>query len=438
MAHRHDHDPTHIDIDPSSILAISPWDDQQLDSTRVTGLRTFVTAPDGIPLLIVRVETSEPGLYGLGCGSAPQRILAIRTVLDSYLAPMTVGRRVDDIEDIHRLFTLSGYWRGDSISNAALAAVDIALWDIKAKRAGVPLHDLFGGRVRGQIPAYGHASGESIDELLDDVDRYVDRGFRHVRCQVGVPGSDTYGAKLSTPDLAARRSARQIPWDSKRYLRTLPEALATVRAHVGSEIELLHDAHERLAPIDAIRLASELETLGLFFLEDPVAPEDMQWLRTLRAQTSVPIAMGETFSDLQQFVPLVADRVIDFARARLSALGGITPVRKLASLCELFGVRLALHGPPDVSPIGHAANLAIDASSLAFGIQESSTFGDDVLEVFPGAHVPANGHYETSSGPGLGVDFDETKAAKYLENFDPVRYAAWALLRSTDGAPTPP
>jgi mannonate dehydratase len=406
---------------------MAPW--PSTSGSRITAVRTFLTAPQGSPYLVVRVETEQPGLYGLGCASDPQRTLAVRSVVDDYLAPMLLGRDPADIEDLHRLLLNSGYWRGGSIAGNALAGVDVALWDLKAKAAGVPLYSLLGGRVREDVRAYTHVDGSSAAEVVEGVEAAVAKGFRHVRVQVSVPGTDTYGTGGADARLVRSRDAR---WDSEAYLAHVPVVLQQIRGKVPT-VHLLHDAHERLGPAQARRLLQALDGVDLFFLEDVLAPEDADYFPQLRAQSSIPLAMGELFHDVSQFLPLIRDRAIDFARIRIPTLGGLTPVRKLVAACELSGVLIAPHGPGDVSPLGHAANLALDVSSPAFGIQESATLREATLEVFPGTPVPTAGSLHPAQRPGLGVDFDESAARRHPPP-DPGDHDRWALLRSTDGS----
>jgi mannonate dehydratase len=417
--------------------ALAPWD-RSNTGLRVTRVETFMTAPGGAPLVIVKVETNEPGLIGWGCASTPQRPLAVVNVINNYLGPLLVGRRALDIEDFHHLMELSPYWRGGAVENNALAGLDIALWDIKGKIANLPVHQLLGGQTRTRVSVYGHADGRDHVEVIDNVQKFMDKGYEYVRAQIAVPNADTYGAHgASDPLLAAATRARSIPWRPGEYVRTVAPMFEALREAVGWKVELLHDVHERVNVVQAIQLAKDLEPYRLFFLEDAIAPEDLNWYRNMRQSTTTPQAVGETFSEILTFVPLIVDRLIDFARIRLCAVGGITPTVKLAHLCELMGVRLAIHGPGDVSPIGHAAGLAIDSSSRAFGIQESIEYSDAIREVFPGAPILDNGSYEVSQSSGIGVEFDETKAAKYPIS-ESVRYDSWSLLRREDGAVSRP
>ncbi|GHH72966.1 starvation-sensing protein RspA [Streptomyces sulfonofaciens] len=416
----------------TGLLAPAPWVEERGAPIRITAVRTFLTAPHGCPHLIVRVETNDPGLYGLGCASDPQRTLAVRSVLDDYLAPLLVGRDPDDIEDIHRLLLNSAYWRGGSVTGNALGGVDVALWDLKAKRLGTPLYALFGGRVRTGAAAYTHVEGADAREIADKVAAAFERGFGHVRIQAAVPGADTYGSHGAEADPAAVR-ARRVPWDSAGYLRTVPAVLARVRELVGDGVELLHDVHERLDPRQAREFLRRIADTGLYFVEDLLAPEDAGHFARLHDASPVPLAVGELFHDTAQFLPLLDGPAIDFARIRVPTLGGLTPARKIAAVCELRGVRLAPHGPADVSPVAQAATLALDVSSHAFGVQEAAAFKPAVHEVFPGTIVPRRGTLVPHRAPGHGVDFDESAARRHPVP-EPLGHDRWALLRNTDGS----
>jgi len=416
------------------VLASAPWA-RSGDRTRITGVTSYLTAPAGAPLLVVRVETNQAGLVGYGCASSPQRPLAIKQVIDEYLAPMVIGRDVLDIDDLSHLLSLSPYWRGGAIENNALAGIDIALWDLKGKIAGLPVYQLMGGRARTSVSVYGHADGSDNSEVIDAVQQFIDEGYEYVRCQVAVQGADTYGthSPADAGAIAELAKSRDAVWMSSPYLRAIPAMFEAVRDAVGWDVELLHDVHERVTVSEAIRLSEALDPFRLYFLEDAIAPEDLEWYRELRAHSTTPQAVGEVFSDMRTFVPLITNRRIDFARIRMGAIGGLTPTVKLAVLCELMGVRTAIHGPGDISPIGHAAALAVDVSSRAFGIQESTKYSDAVRDVFPGAPVIKNGAYEISEDVGLGVGFDEREARKY-EIAAPLTYDSWALLRHRDGS----
>lgn len=428
------------DVDPDSLAAAiappalaaataPPW--RHLDDLRITGVRSIVTAPEGLPLVVVRVDTSDAGLYGLGCATFTQRFSAVTTVVDEFVAALVRGRHPADIDDITRMVHHSSYWRAGPVLNNALSGLDMALWDIAGKRAGLPAHDLLGGRVRAAAPTYLHAGGVDIAATLAHAERIMADGWQHVRLQTGQPGAGAYGS----PPAPTRYVDRPNPdgWDVRHYLRETPKLFSLARERLGEEVELLHDTHSRLSPKDAIILARSLEPYRLFFLEDVVAPEHYDRLPEVRASSSTPLAVGELLASVPDAVRLVLSGSIDYLRLHLSAVGGLTPARKLTALCELVGVRTAWHAPADVSPVGAAANLALDVSSAAFGIQEGHLYNDAALEVFPGAPQPRRGYLKPSQAPGLGVDLDERAAAKHppLRTFGHDRWAA--QVRSDDG-----
>lgn len=430
-----------VDTHPSGIQPViaDPWQPTAgMADIRITDVRAICTAPDGIRLVIVKVETSEPGLYGLGCATFTQRPLTVVTAVEEYLKPFLVGRNPDDIEDIWQTAYVSSYWRSGPVLNNALSGVDTALWDIKGKRANMPVYQLLGGKVRRAVPLYAHASGQEFGEVEEQARRYIEQGFRHIRCQVSVPGYSTYGASITPktaepgPHRTRHLDPNQRPWEPTAYCRIVPKLFDHMRTALGDEVELLHDIHERVHPIQAIGLAKELERFNLFFLEDPFAPEDNGYFEMLRQQAAVPIAMGELYVNQAEYVPLIKDRLIDFIRVHISDIGGLSPARKLAAFCEFFGVRTAWHGPGDVSPVGHAANVHLDLASPNFGIQESHIFGERTREVFPGCPEIHDGMMWSNDQPGLGIDIDEGLAAKHPFPEHPLN-GAWPPIRRLDG-----
>jgi mannonate dehydratase len=410
----------------------------------ITNVKAICTAPDGIRLVVVKVETSDAGLWGVGCATFTQRPLAVVTAIEQYLAPFLIGRNPDDIEDIWQASFVSSYWRSGPVLNNAMSGVDEALWDIKGKRAGMPVFQLLGGRVRRAADVYVHANGRDVDELEDRVRAFQAEGFRHIRCQVDVPGYAAYGRGSADPSPTSRAqptverlNVRQESWEPGPYVRLVPRMFETLRSRLGAEVELLHDVHERVPPILAIQLAKDLEPYRLFFLEDLFAPEDNEYFRLVRPQTSTPLAMGELYVNQAEYVPVIRDRLIDFIRVHISDIGGITPARKLAAFAEFFGVRTAWHGPGDVSPVGHAANLHLDVASSNFGIQEAYLFPERTREVFPGCPEIRDGAMWTNDQPGLGIDIDEALAAKYP--FPEHEYnGAWPEIRRADGTVVKP
>jgi len=412
---------------------------------KITGVRAILTAPARIRLCVVKVETSEPGLYGLGCATFTQRIRTVATAVNEYLAPFLAGKDPDHIEDIWQSMYQSSYWRNGPVLMNALSGVDAALWDIKAKRLGVPLYQLLGGKCRVGIPVYRHASGRTPEEVVTRARQFMAEGARYIRIQVGVEGQAVYGSTLggaaalagSVTNAEARLSGeghfRGELFEPAAYRRTVPKLFKHVREQLGDEIELLHDMHERLPPIDAIGLAKELEPYRLFFLEDPFAPEDIGYFKTLRAQCATPLAMGELFNNPNEWLDLVSGRLIDFIRCHLSQVGGISAARKIAALCEFFRVRTAWHGPGDTSPVGHAAHVHLDLATSNFGIQECPTFSEALREVFPGTPELREGMLFCNEKPGLGIDLDEKLAVKYPIRDNPPFDLQWGRLRDRDG-----
>lgn len=387
----------------------APWPGR--DKLTITAVRAIVTAPEGIPLVVVRVDTSEPGLYGLGCATFTQRFHAVAATVDQHVAPMLIGRHPADIEDINRLVHLSSYWRNGPVLNNALSGVDQALWDIAGKRAGMPVYELLGGRVRAAADTYLHAAGATVDETLEDAQRLLESGLRHVRLQTGGPGLGTYGA----PGTAGGYPSAPYPdgWDVNRYLATTPRLFERARDVLGDEVELLHDVHSRLTPKQAVVLARALEPYRLFFLEDVVAPEHYDRLPEVREQSPVPIAVGEQLSSVTDAARFVQTHAVDLLRVHVSTVGGLSACRKLVALCEFAGVRTAWHGPGDVSPVGVAANIALDVTTSAFGIQEGHVYDEATHEVFPGTPVAESGYLYPSDKPGWGVDLDEKLAGRF-------------------------
>jgi mannonate dehydratase len=424
----------------TSRLGAQPPATDKLAPLKITNIKTLLTAPDGIRLVVVKVETSEPGLYGLGCATFTQRARVVETAVDKYLKPFLIGKNPLRIEDIYQSSFVSSYWRNGPVLGNALSGVDQALWDILGKRAGLPVYQLLGGKCRAAVDTYRHASGGTVQQVEEAVRRYLGQGYRHVRVQVAVPGLATYGvaSPFGGNDPAAAANDRPLVWEPKPYCRSVVKLFEHLRKQLGDEVELLHDVHERVPPILAIQLAKDLEQYRLFFLEDPFSPEDVGYFEHLRRQTSTPIAMGELFNNPNEWLSLVSGRLIDFIRIHISQIGGLTMARKVAALCEFFAVRTAWHGPGDVSPVGHAANVHLDLATPNFGIQEAREFKQAEQDVFPGCPTLKNGYYHVSDKPGLGVDLDEKLAAKFPITDDPPFDLRWGNYRRLDGTSVKP
>lgn len=384
---------------------------------KITDIKTILTQPGGEHLVIVKVLTSEPGLYGVGCATHGERPLAVAAAVDQHVKPLLIGKDCDRIEDIWQTSYVASYFRSGVTLNNALSGVDGALWDILGKRLGAPVYQLLGGKIREAVPLYAHASATDLPALEDQVRKWQSQGYRHVRVQLGVPGFATYGAGGETSkEVQQSRPVGVQPspvFEPTPYVNNTIRMFEHLRNKLGFEVELLHDVHERVPPAQAMQLAKALEPFRLFFLEDPFAPEDAAWFQHLRAQTSTPLAMGELFVNRHEWLPLVTNRWIDFIRLHISAVGGLSMARKVAACCEFFNVRTAWHGPGNVSPVGHAVNLHLDLAAYNFGIQEQTLFSPLLRELFPGAPEIKGGYMYANDKPGLGIDIDERVAARH-------------------------
>lgn len=390
----------------------------------ITDVRTILTAPEGINLIIVKVETDQEGLYGLGCATFAYRELAVKSVVDDYLKPLLIDRDVHKIEDLWHLMHNNAYWRNGGITNNAISGVDMALWDIKGKIAGLPVYELLGGKSREAVLFYRHVNGKTLEEIVDKVETFYKQNIKHVRIQWGLYGG--IAKNLNTPP----NSEPGIYSDPKQYIQDTIKMFEHVRKRFGDEIELIHDVHEQLTPADAIYLAKRLEKYRLFFLEDPLPIEQGQWLAQLKAQSAIPIAIGELFNNPSEWTNLIKDRLLDFIRIHISQIGGFTPARKLAVFAEQFGIRTAWHGSGDVSPIGHAANLHLSLNAHNFGILEWWGFPEIMYKVFPGLPKVKDGYIYANDKPGFGIDIDESLAKKY-----PIKTSVtkWTQTRLPDG-----
>ena len=395
----------------------------------IKDVQTITTQPAGSRLVIVKIITSEPGLYGLGCATFTQRFHAVVTAMEKHLKPFLIGRDVSRIEEIWQMGMVHSYWRNGPVLSNAISGADQALWDIKGKQAGMPVYELLGGKCREAAAVYGHAGGNSPEAVADSVRQFIENGYRYIRIQMGGYGGEA--SRIVKPEGAPDGAY----FDPREYTLNILRMIEHVRAEVEDEAELLHDIHERLHPIDAVKFAKDVEPFNLFFLEDPLAPEDLEWFANMRQQCCTPIAMGELFNNPREWQPLIAGRLIDFIRMHVSQMGGLTPARHVAAFANMYGVRTAWHGPGDTSPVGHAANLHLDLWAPNFGIQEWCNFPEHVYEIFPGLPEVRNGYMYPSDKPGLGIDINENLAAKYPCQ-DEVEW--WTQTRLPDGSPTRP
>ncbi len=384
---------------------------------RITSGKVIVCSP-GRNFVTLKLET-EDGVYGLGDATLNGRELAVASYLNDHVLPLLVGRDARRIEDLWQFLYKGPYWRRGPVTMAAVAAVDTALWDIKGKTLNAPVYQLLGGASREFVMVYGHASGDTIDAAVASAADYVRRGYRAVRVQTGVPGQDgTYGvAKGPHYEPAVRGAApQQTIWNTPPYLDVVPRLFAALRDALGPKLHLLHDVHHRLTPIEAARLGQALEPHRLFWMEDPTPAENQEAFRLIRQHTTTPLAVGEVFNSIHDCRQLIQEQLIDYVRTAVVHAGGLSHLRKIASLAELYQVRTGSHGATDLSPICLAAALHFDLSVHNFGIQEYMPHSADTDRVFPHTYTFQDGAMHPGEAPGLGVDIDEALAAAFPYN----------------------
>ena len=403
-----------------------------MPSPRIKDISVIECQPNGVRLTVVKVTTDQDGLYGYGCATFTQRADLVKPAVEKYLKPFLLNKTTDRIEDVWQSCYDSSYWKNGPVLNNAISGVDQALWDIKGRQAGMPVYQLVGGKCREAVDTYTHADGAEFQEVVDNAKRFMEKGFRHVRIQVGVPGMAGYGARAAGNALKALHDKPMF--EPAYYMRRALKLLEICRQQLGEEVELLHDMHERLLPNQAVQFCKEAEKFRMFFLEDPLSPEDLGYFRQIRQNCATPIAMGELFNSPHEWQPLIAERLIDFIRVHVSQAGGFTPARKIAILAEQFGVRTAWHGPGDVSPVGHMANVTLDIVSYNFGIQEYSAFNDRTQEIFHGCPEMKDGYLWVNERPGWGIEIDERAAAKspFISGPDNLN-GGWGEVRRRDG-----
>lgn len=396
---------------------------------KIIDAKVIVTCP-GRNFVTVKITTDQ-GLYGIGDATLNGRELAVASYLQDHLIPCLIGRDASQIEDIWQFFYRGAYWRRGPVGMTAIAAIDVALWDIKAKAANMPLYQLLGGRSRDGVMVYGHANGRDIAETVAEVGKYIELGYKAIRAQTGIPGlASTYG--VSKDKMYYEPADNDLPsenlWSTSKYLNSVPKLFETLRDTYGYEPHLLHDTHHRLTPIEAAQLGKSLEPYKLFWLEDAVPAELQEGFRLFRHHTTTPIAVGEVFASIHDCQQLISEQLIDYIRTTIVHAGGITHLRRIAHLAELYHVRTGFHGATDLSPVTMGAALHFDTWVPNFGIQEYMRHTDETDEVFPHDYHFDNGYLKVGDTPGHGVDIDEAKAAKY-----PYKRAYLPVNRLEDG-----
>ena len=398
--------------------------------SKIIAAKTIVTCP-GRNFVTLKIETAD-GVTGVGDATLNGRELAVESYLSEHVIPALIGRDAHQIEDIWQYLYKGAYWRRGPVTMSAIAAVDMALWDIKGKVAGLPLYQLLGGACRQDVTVYGHANGETIEETLDAAQAYVDQGYRAIRLQSGVPGiKGTYGVSKDKffYEPADSDLPKETIWSTEKYMRVVPELFAAARERFGWDVHLLHDIHHRLTPIEAGRLGKDLEPYRPFWLEDATPAENQANFRLIRQHTTSPLAVGEVFNSLWDCKQLIEEQLIDYIRATVVHAGGITHLRRIANFADIHNVRTGCHGATDLSPVTMAAALHFDLSIPNFGMQEYMRHTPETDAVFPHAYTFASGGLHPGDAPGLGVDIDEALAARH-----PYKRAYLPVARLQDGS----
>jgi mannonate dehydratase len=396
---------------------------------KITDAKVFVSCP-GRNFVTLKIYTDQ-GLYGLGDATLNGRELAVASYLSDHLIPCLIGRDPFQTEDIWQYLYRGAYWRRGPVTMTAIAAVDMALWDIKGKALNTPVYNLLGGKSRTEVLVYGHANGRDIAETVDEVSKYKELGYRAIRAQSGIPGlPSTYG--VAGDKLFYEPAEKGLPpenvWSSEKYLAHVPKLFEALRVKFGDELHLLHDVHHRLTPIEAARLGKSLEPYQLFWLEDPVAAELQESFRLIRRHTTTPLAVGEVFNTIWDAHILITEQLIDYIRMTVVHGGGLTHLKKIASLAEIYHVRTGSHGATDLSPVAMAAALHFDISVNNFGIQEYMRHTDQTDEVFPHKYFFKDGCLYSGDAAGLGVDYNENLAKRF-----PYERAYLPVNRKLDG-----
>ena len=381
---------------------------------KITEARVIITSP-GRNFVSLKICTDE-GLYGVGDATLNGRELAVSAYLKDHIVPLLVGRDPHQIEDIWQFLYRGAYWRKGPVTMTAISAVDMALWDIKAKAANMPLYQLLGGKSRSGVMVYGHANGDSIEETVEEVGKFLEAGYHAVRAQTGIPGlKSTYG--VSKDKMFYEPADSDLPteneWSTTKYLDNLPKLFEKIRTVYGNEPHLLHDVHHRLTPIEAASLGKDLESFRLFWLEDAVPAENQAGFRILRQNTVTPLAVGEIFNTIWDCKQLIEEQLIDYIRTTVVHAGGLTHLRRIADFASLYHVRTGCHGATDLSPICMGAALHFDLWVPNFGIQEYMRHSEETNAVFPHSYSFQNGYMYPGEAVGHGVDINEKLAAKY-------------------------
>ncbi|MBM79661.1 MAG: galactonate dehydratase [Planctomycetaceae bacterium] len=357
---------------------------------KITRINTHILG-DVRNFFFVQIHTDE-GITGIGEGGITWRERAMAGFVEDMKAVL-LGQDPFQTEHLWQVMLRSGFFPGGRIGAAAMSAIDIALWDIKAKALGVPLYQLFGGKVRDKVACYPHIVGNSPEELADAAQEKKEAGWKFARWDI----LENRQTMVFEPSIAIPRCVADF---------------AAIRDRVGDQFELIIDGHTRLDPVDAIPFCRQLEPYRPFFVEDPIRMENFDSFRKLSRHVDVPLAAGEQYATKWEFRQQVEEDLIDYARIDVCNVGGFTESMKIAGWCETHYIKVAFHNP--LGPVSTAACMHLDFATSNFAVQEIAREPGTVLpDVFPVQAPFESGHLQLPTAPGLGIEFDEAAAAKY-------------------------
>ena len=421
-----------------------------LPRLKITDIKVILTVLNNTHMCNVKVYTDEPGLYGVGHADHAERVYIVKEYIEKFMKPAVVGRYVDEIEDIWQMAWVAPYWRGSVDHSNAMSAIDSALWDIFGKRAGVPVCNFFGGKIRPSIPMFTNVGGANLKVQEENAQKAIAAGYQFLRVSAvgkaglrgqgpnpqGLRGQGNLpgGGGLGAPGFGERGPTYVNRIREGQYITAQVESLEHLRNTIGFNIDMLAEADAMMSPANGIVLSKALEPFRLFWLEEAFGSEDVAWHEQLRQVSATPIAVGEVFVSQHEWMPLVNRRLMDFMRMHISACGGLSHARKVAAICEFNGVKTSWHGPANVSPVGHAVNMHLDLAIPNFGLGEGAPFNQNLQDIFPGCPERRNGYTFPNDRPGLGIDIDEKVAAK----FAPDTPGSDRGTRCYDGSPCRP
>jgi galactonate dehydratase len=374
---------------------------------KITDITVYL-AKEWRTFLFVVIDTDE-GIYGLGEAGITGRELAVQGAIEHF-KPLLIGQDPFRTEHIWQMLFRGGFFPAQRILTAAIAAIDIALWDIKGKALGVPVYQLLGGLARDKVVTYNHNVGETIEELVESCQRSVEVGWKVIRW-----GLAHQKGSVFEPRPAVRRAIKEFQ---------------AVREAVGDDIEICMDAHTRVNLADAVTLCREVEPFRPYFMEDPLRVENAQSYQNLRSRTNVPLAVGEQYSSKWDFQQIIEEELTDYARVDLCVCGGISEAKKIAGWCETHYIDLAVHNP--IGPVATSAFLHLCLSIPNFAVQELPRRpGDSMPDVVLNQPVWEDGYLLPPEAPGLGIEFDREAIKNY-----PFAMTELPHLRRTDGSVT--